>query len=76
MTGCCCRPLALSSLDAWAPDSGAGTYATCSQVHGLAFLFPLHRQENQGFSMVGASATVGDMMLAKVLCCAGREGGQ
>lgn len=30
----------------------------------------------QGFSKVGASATVGDMMLAKLICCAGREGGQ
>lgn len=29
----------------------------------------------QGFSKVGASATVGDM-LAKLICCTGREGGQ
>lgn len=48
------------------PRVGVGNYVTGSQADGLAFLIPLHRQSNQGFNVVGASATVEDVMLAKL----------
>lgn len=38
------------------PKAQAGTYATGSQVGGLAFLLPLRWQGNWDFRMVDASA--------------------
>lgn len=46
------------------PRAQAGTYATGSQVGGLAFLLLLCWKGNRGFRMVDASATAGVVMLA------------